>query len=81
MLREFAYNHAAGMLYFDGVTAAPKGSYVSLRQDALRAQRGGIFDLEQRRRARDAARALGARGRAHPRRKAPRGAAREVPAL
>ena len=28
-LREFAYNHAAGMLYFDGVTAAPKGTYVS----------------------------------------------------
>ena len=26
-LREFAYNHAAGMLYFDGVTAAPKGTY------------------------------------------------------
>ena len=28
-LREFAYNHAAGMLYFDGVTAAPKGTYIS----------------------------------------------------
>lgn len=28
-LREFAYDHAAGMLYFDGVTAAPRGTFVS----------------------------------------------------
>lgn len=37
-LREFAYDHAAGMLYFDGRYGCTAGNLCLTRQDALGAE-------------------------------------------
>lgn len=56
-LREFAYNHAAGMLYFDGVTAAPKGTYVS-RGKTLSVLNEAAYSLSNSEEARETLRVL-----------------------
>ncbi|MFR3290924.1 MAG: hypothetical protein ACLTSG_12105 [Lachnospiraceae bacterium] len=56
-LREFAYNHAAGMLYFDGVTAAPKGTYIS-RGKTLSVLNEAAYSLSNSEEARETLRVL-----------------------
>ena len=56
-LREFAYNHAAGMLYFDGVTAAPKGTYIS-RGKTLSVLNEAAYSLSNSEEAREKLRVL-----------------------
>lgn len=59
-LREFAFNHAAGMLYFDGVTAAPKGTYVS-RGKTLSVLNEEMYKLSSGEAAQETLRVLGER--------------------